>query len=211
MRIINRALTYFVMTAVLCFSVAMLTSAANYNEDPLVGETGWGQVCARAMVQFFEGKVTIGVISGGELPSFGPMPKVDEQPKWDKLKDIDFVLIKLSGADLITAVSRSAKYMPRKNSNLLHMTGIQAFYRKSGETNVVTAMSDGAKPIMPGETYRIATTKFLATAGGPFVGLKSLEVVTKEPHSLQREIRFRLFPRGKVAPPASSYIFMDTR
>jgi hypothetical protein len=209
MRILKRLISGAAILAVLALTLALLTSATKYNEDPLVGETGWGQACTRAMVQYFEGKVTIGMISAGELPSFGPMPAVGEQPNWVKLKDIDFVLVKMSGADLITAMERSAKYLPRKNSNLLHLTGLQVFCKKNGQTNIVTAVTEGAKPIIPGDTYRVAATKFLATGGGPFVGLKSLEIVTKEPHSLQREVRFRLFPRGLIAEPVSSYNFFS--
>lgn len=192
---------------VLLVSLLLFTGAANYNEDPTIGETGWGQLCARSMLGVFEGKVEIAMISAGELPSLGPMPKVDEQPKWDKLKDLDFVLVKISGADLMTAIGRSAKYMPRKNANLLHLTGLSVFCKRNGETNIVTAASVGAKPIVASETYRVAMTKFLATGGGPFVGLRSLEVVTKDPHSLQRQIRLKMFPRGKIAPPVSSYVF----
>ncbi len=188
-------------------SLLLLTSATSYNEDPTVGETGWGQLCARSMLGVFEGKVEIGMISAGELPSLGKMPKAGEQPQWDKLKDVEFVLVKMSGSDLITALERSAKYMPRKNANLLHLAGLSVFCKKSGETNTVTAVTVGAKPVIPGETYRIAATKFLATGGGPFVGLKSLEVVTKDPHSLQRQIRLKMFPRGKVSSPETSYIF----
>jgi hypothetical protein len=206
MRITNR-MKFTAALAALLGSVFLLTSAISYNEDPTVGETGWGQLCARSMLGVFEGKVDIALISAGELPSLGEMPKVDEQPNWEQLKDIEFVLVKISGADLMTALGRSAKYMPRKNANLLHITGLSVFCRRNGETNIVTAASVGAKPIVPGETYRVAMTKFLATGGGPFVGLKSLEVVTKDPHSLQRQIRLKLFPRGKIAPPVSSYIF----
>jgi 2',3'-cyclic-nucleotide 2'-phosphodiesterase (5'-nucleotidase family) len=206
MRITNR-LKFMAALAALLGSVFLLTSAISYNEDPTVSETGWGQLCARAMLGVFEGKVDIALISGGELPSLGEMPKVDQQPNWEKLKDIEFVLVKISGADLMTALGRSAKYMPRKNANLLHLTGLSVFCKRNGETNIVTAASVGAKPIVPSETYRVAMTKFLATGGGPFVGLKSLEVVTKDPHSLQRQIRLKMFPRGKIAPPVSSYIF----
>jgi len=188
-------------------SLLIFTSAIGYNEDPAVGETGWGQLCARAMLGVFEGKVEIGLISAGELPSLGQMPKVGEQPQWDKLKDVDFVLVKMSGADLLTALERSAKYMPRKNANLLHLAGLSVFCKKNGQTNIVTAATIGAKPIIPDEIYRVAATKFLATGGGPFVGLKSLEVVTKDPHSLSRQIRLKMFPRGKVSPPETSYIF----
>lgn len=206
MRITNR-LKLMAALAWLLGSLLLFTSAVDYNEDPTIGETGWGQLCARSMLGVFEGKVEIAMISAGELPSLGPMPKVDEQPKWDKLKDLEFVLVKISGADLMTALGRSAKYMPRKNANLLHLTGLSIFCKRNGETNIVTAASVGAKPIVPGETYRVAMTKFLATGGGPFVGLRSLEVVTKDPHSLQRQIRLKMFPRGKIAPPASSYLF----
>lgn len=178
-----------------------------YNEDPTVGETGWGQVCARGMVAFFEGKVEIGLISAGELPELGPMPSVDEIPEWDKLKDIEFVLAKISGADLITALNRSVKYMPRKNTNLLHLEGITVLCKRIGETNEVSAATIGAKPIMPDQIYRIATTKFLASGGGPFVGLKSLQLFSKEPHSLARQVRLKLFPLGRVSPPNPSYIF----
>jgi hypothetical protein len=178
-----------------------------YNEDPTVGETGWGQACARAMLVFFEGKVDIAMISAGELPELGPMQAVDEIPDWDKLKDIEFVLAKISGADLITALNRSVKYMPRKNTNLLHLEGLTVLCKSTGETNEVSAVTIGAKPVIPDQIYRIATTKFLASGGGPFVGLKSLELISKEPHSLARQIRLKLFPRGRVSPPSTSYIF----
>jgi len=180
-------------------------------EDPLVRETGWGQACARGMLKFYEGKVDIAMISGGELPALGPMPKVGEVPDWENLKDLDFVLIKISGADLLTALERSAKYMPRKNANLLHIQGLTVFCEKAEKTNMVKSATIGAKPIVPSETYRIATTKFLGEGGGALVGLKSLELVTKEPHSLIRQIRFLFFPRGKISAPKPSYIFPPTK
>lgn len=196
-----------VMAAVLAASLLLLMSSVSYNEDPTLGETGWGQLCARAMLGVFEGKVEIGIISAGELPSLGPMPKVDSIPQWDKLKDLNFVLVKMSGADLQTALGRSAKFIPRRNANMLQLAGISVFCKKQGETNVVTAVTVGAKPLQPKEIYRVALTEFLANGGGPFVGLKSMEVVTKDPHSLNRQIRLKLFPRGRISPPESSYIF----
>ena len=167
-------------------------------EDPLVRETGWGQACARGMLKFYEGKVDIAMISGGELPAFGPMPKVGEVPDWEHLKDIDFVLIKISGADLLIALERSVKYMPRKNANLLHIQGLTVFCEKAEKTNMVRTATIGEEPIVPSEIYRIATTKFLGEGGGALVGLKSLELVTKEPHSLIRQIRFLFFPQGRI-------------
>jgi 2',3'-cyclic-nucleotide 2'-phosphodiesterase (5'-nucleotidase family) len=139
------------------------------------------------------------------------MPEVGETPDWKNLKDLDFVLVKVSGADLLTALERSVKYMPRKNANLLHLQGLTIFCERSGETNKVKAATIGAEPIIPEETYRVATTRFLSEGGGAFVGLKSLEVVTKEPHSLNRQIRFLFFPKGKIAPPKASYVFPESK
>lgn len=186
---------------------ALASPAHKNTEDPLVRETGWGQACARGMLKFYEGKVDIALISGGELPALGPMPKVGEVPDWENLKDLDFVLIKISGADLLIALERSVKYMPRKNANLLHIQGLTVFCERADKTNMVRAATVGAEPIVPSETYRVATTKFLAEGGGAFVGLKSLELVTKEPHSLARQIRFLFFPKGKISAPKPSYIF----
>ncbi len=206
-RIIKWVGAFALVILLACAAAIAAETATSYNEDPTVGETGWGQVCARAMVAYFEGKVEIGIISAGELPQLGPMPKAGEIPDWDSLKDIDFVLAKISGADLTTALSRSVKYLPRKNTSFLHLEGVTVLCKRTGETNEVSAVTIGAKPIVPAQVYRIATTKFLAAGGGPFVGLKSLKLVSKEPHSLARQIRLKLFPRGRVAPPESSYFF----
>ena len=205
-RIKNILLLIAGITILACFS-AMASPTPESAEDPLVRETGWGQACARGMLKYYEGKVDIAMISGGELPALGPMPKVGEVPDWEHLKDLDFVLVKISGADLLTALERSAKYTPRKNANLLHIQGLMVFCERTDKTNVVKSATIGAKPIVPSEIYRVATTKFLAEGGGAFVGLKSLELVTKEPHSLIRQIRFLFFPRGQISAPKPSYIF----
>ncbi len=193
-----------------CFS-ALASPAHKNTEDPLVRETGWGQACARGMLSFYEGKVDIAMISGGELSALGPMPKVGEIPDWEHLKDLDFVLIKISGADLLIALERSVKYMPRKNANLLHIQGLTVFCERADKTNMVRTATIGEEPIVLSEVYRVATTKFLAEGGGALVGLKSLVVVTKEPHSLVRQIRFLFFPKGKISAPKASYVFPATK
>lgn len=210
----NRIKTALLLIAgiVLLACLSALASPTPENtEDPLVRETGWGQACARGMLKFYEGKVDIAMISGGELSALGPAPKVGETPDWENLKDLDFVLIKISGADLLIALERSVKYMPRKNANLLHIQGLTVFCERADKTNMVRTAAIGEEPIVPSETYRVATTKFLAEGGGALVGLKSLELVTKEPHSLARQIRFLFFPKGQISAPKASYVFPSTK
>jgi len=204
---IKNALLLIVAIALLSGFSALASPTPKNTEDPLVRETGWGQACARGMLKFYEGKVDIALISGGELSALGPAPKVGEVPDWEHLKDLDFVLIKISGADLLIALERSVKYMPRKNANLLHIQGLTVFCDRTDKTNIVRTATIGEEPIVPSEIYRVATTKFLGEGGGAFVGLKSLELVTKEPHSLARQIRFLFFPKGKISAPKPSYIF----
>ncbi|OGK11183.1 MAG: hypothetical protein A2Y63_00345 [Candidatus Riflebacteria bacterium RBG_13_59_9] len=204
-RLIIKLLSVFAALSLLAPTVV----ADGPGEDPTVQETGWGQLCVRGMLKFFEGKVDMGMVSAGELSALGTTPKVGETPDWDKLRDLEFVLVKLTGADLLTALGRSAKYMPRKNANLLHLQGLTVLCTKTGETNVVVAASVNNEPILPDQVYKVAMTKFLAEGGGPFVGLKSLEVVTKTPHSLARQIRLLLFPRGRIAAAKSSYLFPE--
>ena len=196
-----------VTALLLALAVLPVFAAEEPPEDPLIGETGWGQACVRAMLLHYEGKLQVGMVSGGELSALGISPKVGEIPDWDRLKDLMFVQVEISGKDLLTALERSVKYHPRKNANLLHLQGVKVLCARSGETNKILRATIDGKPIEPDKIYDIAATQFLAEGGGPFVGLKSLRIITKTPNSLAKQLRFLLFPRGKVAPPEPSYVF----
>ena len=173
--------------------------------DPTKGPTAWGYEVARVMALAFP-ESDGGLITAGELLSLGPILPVGERVPWDKLKDTRIVQVEMSGSELLAAVASGVKYYPRKNSSFLQMFGLRALCQQREQTTQLTSLVVGEKAVLPGKTYRLAVTEFMAKGAGPFIGLKSVKVKT-EPVSLVKQLRIRLFPLGRVPQPEPTYLF----
>jgi len=174
-------------------------------EDPLKGETAWGFQVAKVMKLAFV-EAEIGLITGSELLSISPYVGEGDAIPWEKLKSLDIVLAEIKGEELISAVASSVKLHPRKNTNFLQIYGAKVLCVKMEDVTKVSRITIGDEVVLPDKTYRVAMTKFLAEGGGPFVGAKSIKIVS-EPVSLQLELRKRLFPYGHVQKPEPVYFF----
>ena len=179
------------------------------NLDPAKGPTAWGYEVAKIMSRALP-ENDGALITAGELLSLGPMLAVGERVPWDRLKDANIVAVEIGGTDLLAAVGSAVKYYPRKNSSFLQMFGLRALCSPGEKTTQLTTLGVGDKAVAPGGTYRLVVTEFMAKGGGPFLGLKSVQLVS-EPVSLLAELRKRLFPLGEVPEPEPTYLFSNKK
>ena len=174
-------------------------------EDPLKGETAWGFQVAKVMYLAFP-NADIALITGSELLSISPYVAEGDPIPWEKLRSLDIVLAEIKGEELISAVASSVKLHPRKNTNFLQIFGAKVLCVRMEDVTKVSRITIDDKVVVPDKIYRVVMTKFLAEGGGPFVGAKSIKVIS-EPVSLQLELRKRLFPYGRVQKPEPVYFF----
>ncbi len=173
--------------------------------DPSRGETAWGFQVAKAIALAFE-DAHAGMITAGELASISkPLFEGDTIP-WAELQDIKIVNTEILGSELTTAIANGVKYHPRKNTNFLQIYGLKVLCIKQDKLTKVSYILLDDKPIMPDKKYKIAMTAFMAKGGGPFVGAKSIKVISK-PKSLVDELKKRLFPIGRIGKPDAVYFF----
>jgi|GEM_PF-2450603 len=173
--------------------------------DPTKGPIAWGHQVARIMSRAFP-ENDGGLITAGELLSLGPVPEVGKRIPWDRMKDSSIVEVEIGGTDLLAAFASAVKYYPRKNGSFLQVYGLRALCRQGERTTQLTGLAAGDETVVPGGTYHLAVTEFMAKGAGPFVGLKSVKTIS-EPVSLLGELKKRLFPTGVVSEPEPTYVF----
>lgn len=127
--------------------------------------------------------INAGSLGPGEPPETISPKTVDQIVPYG---DDVVVLVKLTGADLLAALEKSAAVLPKRFSGFLQVSGISFtcdMNEKSGER--ISRLRINGKLINPEAVYTVALTDFLASGGSGYMSFKNGKVVEGREKTLE--------------------------